>query len=61
MLKINTCDYSKITPTSPKKGKAGTKWEDDINPAVLNYGEKDNNAANVNQQNNDLDKYASVR
>ena len=49
-------------PSSPvqqkTKGKAGTKWEEDIDTKVLDYSE--GSSMPVNDQN-DLDKYASVK
>ena len=51
----------KITPTSPKKGKAGTKWDGEGHKGNLDYGAKSEPRSDSESQplNNDLAKYAS--
>lgn len=49
----------KLTPTSPKKGKAGTKWDINGHEGPLDFGEKPSTANLDTNLNNDLDKYAS--
>lgn len=51
----------KVTPTSPKKGKTGTKWNDGGHEGPLDYG-GEKSAASAGEDKcleNDLAKYAS--
>lgn len=51
-------NVEKPTPTSPRKGKAGTKWDDGGHKGPLDYGDK-SPPTEATSQDADLDKYAS--
>lgn len=50
----------KVTPTSPKKGKVGTKWDTAGHEGPLDFSDNKALDLDTDPKSSDLDKYASV-